>query len=102
MTTPATDNENIPNRRMVSFDKVEVLEFPFVAGEYHPSHHDVHEGCQSSSGVDPNALDSASIAMSWTPQARSSMGLDMFEEQQKSKRRGSRLRRTTRAFRKRL
>ena len=96
--------ERGPFRRTVSFHNVEVLEFSIVAGANHPScrRMDISNRSSSSASENEAPTDSASIALSWKPQSRTSMGLDQFEEEKKSKKKGNRLKRMSRAVRKRL
>lgn len=104
-TTTASEEpvkERAPFRRTVSFHNVEVLEFSIVAGANHPSCRRLDISNSSSENENEPPTDSASIALSWKPQSRTSMGLDQFEEEKKSKKKGNRLKRMSRAVRKRL
>jgi len=117
METPMemTTFEPRPLRRAVSWDKIEVLEFNFVAGANHPSRHSIADDSDNSSAGrydsdaaagtkrdDDNHMDSASVALAWKPSSRTSMDLDQFEAGRKPKKKGNRFMRMTRAVRKRL
>jgi hypothetical protein len=103
METSPTNPKPKSSGRQVSFDNVEVLEFSIVAGADHPSRlaHSA-DNTSSNGSLDEKVLDSASIALSWKPETRTCMDLDKFEEEQKIKRKGNRLKRMSRAVRKRL
>ena len=79
--------------RSVSFNHVEVIELPIVAGEDHPS-----EMMEFAS--DQN-VDSAAITLGWEAQARTRMDVDAFEKKRRF-RVGKKLRRMFRAVRKRM
>lgn len=95
--------------RSVRFAEVEVIELPIVAGENHPSQLFT---LKSASGMDPDetdddskamdCVDSAAITLDWEAQTRTKMDLDTYEEKQKKLRVGKKLKRMSRAVRKRM
>lgn len=89
--------------RSVCFKEVEVIEFAIVAGENHPSHYPNWGGKENIETDDEsNPVDSAAITLDWEAQARTRMDLDTYEEKQKKLRVGKKLKRMSRAVRKRM
>ena len=98
-----------PPRRAVRFKEVEVIEFAMVAGENHPSHYfstrrDSSSNKKHHGGTDDDEdqVDSAAIALDWEAQTRTKMDVDTYEEKQKKLRVGKKLKRMSRAVRKRM
>lgn len=99
---------------------MEIIELPIVAGENHPSQRGFHLRKHNratkradSSDFDETAdddagsrmgcaIDSAAITLDWEAQARTKMDLDTYEEKQKKLRMGKKLKRMSRAVRKRM
>jgi hypothetical protein len=99
---------NVPQPRSVRFKEVEVIELPIVAGENHPSQLFNLRKQKSAGGGhfdeadDDDWVDSAAITLAWEAQTRTKMDLDVYEEKQKKLRMGKKLKRMSRAVRKRM
>ena len=98
----------------VQFKEVEVIELPIVAGEDHPSQYldkrlsnnnTKNENCEFDQSEDetnhPRKMDSASITIDWKPQSRTTLDIETFEQERSKKKKG-RLKKLTRAVRKRM